>query len=131
MSNKRNAPGGFAASDYSSIHDDSPSSSGGSMHASKRGRADENGTVFLGPVPENHRASSSAVVDYGEVRGMGRLALASSGMSPPPSQDGSTNSSLTSTTRSRVTAADGRVVRQRQYADGMLLLNYKTYQWAR
>ena len=126
MSNKRNAPGGFAASDHSSIHDDGPSSSGG-MRASKRGRADENGAVFLGPAPENRRASSSAVVDHGEVRGIGQLALTSNGMlSPPPSRDGSITS-----TRSRVTAADGRVVRQRQYADGMLLLNYKTYQWAR
>jgi regulator of chromosome condensation len=30
-----------------------------------------------------------------------------------------------------VTVPDGRAVRQRQYADGMLLLNYQTYQWAK
>jgi regulator of chromosome condensation len=113
MSNKRNA------------HDASDEDDGEShqLHATKRGRAADGGTF---PIPEHRQ------VDFGGIGGLvaATSSSASASTSPrPPSRDGSTAGSLASS--SAANARRGRVVRQRQYADGMLLLNYKTYQWAR
>jgi regulator of chromosome condensation len=114
MSNKRNAHDAST-----SVEDDGAYPH--KLHAIKRGRTSDGGT-FLGGIAE-HRP-----VDFGEIGGL--ATPTSSSTSPrPPSRDGSTTGSLVSS--SAANARRGRVVRQRQYFDGMLLLNYETYKWAK
>jgi hypothetical protein len=102
MSNKRNAR------DASTSDDDDVACSH-QLHANKRGRAVDGGT-FLGAGGPGRASSSS-----------------SSSTAPPPSRDCSTASLASSSSA----AKRGRVVRQRQYAEGMLLLNYQNYRWAK
>ncbi|KAL3822815.1 hypothetical protein ACHAXA_005980 [Cyclostephanos tholiformis] len=116
MSNKRNA------GDVSSSDDDDGAYPH-QLHATKRGRSADGGT-FLGAIAE-HRP-----VDFGGI--IGGLVTASSSSSTlhrPPSRDGLTTGNLALS--SAANARRGRAVRKRQYADGMVLLNYKTYQWAK
>ncbi len=101
MSNKRNAR------DASTTDNDNVACSH-QLHANKCGGAVNGGTFLVAGLPS---WGSSLLWEP----------------PPPPSHNGLTASLASSSSA----AKHGRVVRQRQYAEGMLLLNYQNYRWAK